>query len=502
MGLLLSLPLAGPLGTIATSCFAGLAFFCTSTAASMFCKSCNCNSSIATRIGFAFIFALNSLLAWLMRTDWAIKLIERWSYDYIKMDCAEGQCYGVLAVHRICFALALFHILLSISLVGVKDTRDKRASIQNGWWGPKVLLWLVLVVISFFIPNGFFMFWGNHISMIGATIFILLGLVLLVDFAHSWSEMCIDKWENSPTNSNFWQYVLVGSTAAMYIFTITLTSLLYAFFASAGCTLNQFFISFNLALCVLITILCVHPTIQEANPRSGLAQSGMVAAYCTYLVVSAVGNRAHQSDACNPWLRGASGTRTTTVILGGIFTFVAIAYSTTRAATQSRALSGKRSTDGAVHLPIDVETHGHAELGVVNTQPGRTENPRYQALLAAVEAGAIPASALDEEDEEDEDEGPVGESRDDERAGTRYNYSWFHIIFVIGAMYVAMLLTDWNVVSKTPLPDAPTNPDSDVYIGRSEVAMWMRVVSSWVCMFLYIWSLLAPALMPDRFGDI
>ena len=37
-----------------------------------------------------------------------------------------------------------------------------------------------------------------------------------------------------------------------------------------------------------------------------------------------------------------------------------------------------------------------------------------------------------------------------------------------------------------------------VYIGRSETAMWMRVVSSWVCMLLYMWSLLAPVFMPER----
>lgn len=36
---------------------------------------------------------------------------------------------------------------------------------------------------------------------------------------------------------------------------------------------------------------------------------------------------------------------------------------------------------------------------------------------------AIPASALDEEEDEDEDD-PVGETRDDERSGTRYNV-WF-----------------------------------------------------------------------------
>jgi serine incorporator 1/3 len=170
----------------------------------------------------------------------------------------------------------------------------------------------------------------------------------------------------------------------MYSATIALTGVLYAFFAGSGCTLNRFFISFNLVLCIIITILCVHPVIQEYSPRSGLAQSGMVAAYCTYLIVSAVSNHEHAS--CNPLRK--SGTRTTTVVLGAIFTFLAIAYSTSRAATQSRALAGKGKKGGAVQLPAD--DSGHAELGIVNAQPGRTDSPRYQALLAAVEAGWVP----------------------------------------------------------------------------------------------------------------
>jgi len=433
------------------------------------------------------------MLAWMMKTRWAIDLVQKWSHGYLEMECAEGRCYGVLAVHRLCFALALFHAILSAALIGVKDTKDKRASLQNGWWGPKVLLWLVLVVLSFVIPNGFFMFWGNYVALIGATIFILLGLVLLVDFAHSWSETCLENWEAS-SNSNLWQWILIGSTAGMYAAAIAITGVLYAFFAQSGCDLNRFFITFNLILCIIITIMCIHPTVQEYNPRSGLAQSSMVAAYCSYLIMSAVGNHAHEQ--CNPLRRGGAGTvegaRNTTVVLGAIFTFLAIAYSTSRAATQSRALVGQHKK-GALHLPDDDH---HEELGVVNTQPGRTESPRYQALLAAVEAGAIPASALDEEEEDEEDE--VTETRDDERTGTRYNYSWFHVIFALGSMYVAMLLTDWNIVKAST---GQANPDQDVYIGRSETAMWMRVVSSWVCMLLYMWSLLAPVLMPDRFGD-
>jgi hypothetical protein len=227
------------------------------------------------------------------------------------------------------------------------------------------------------------MFWGNYVALIGATVFILLGLVLLVDMAHSWTETCLENWEDS--GSSGWQWILVGSTGGMYAATITLTGILYAYFAGSGCGLNQFFISLNLALVVIITILSVHPVIQEHSPRSGLAQSAMVSAYCTYLIVSAVGNHDHAS--CNPLRRGgaAEGTRTTTVVLGAVFTFLAIAYSTSRAATQSRALVGNNKK-GGVHLPID---DASGELSVVTTQPGRTESPRYQALLAAVEAGCV-----------------------------------------------------------------------------------------------------------------
>ena len=65
----------------------------------------------------------------------------------------------------------------------------------------------------------------------------------------------------------------------------------------------------------------------------------------------------------------------------------------------------------------------------------------------------MPASVLDESDSEDEhdDEDTLlsaGSSpvNDDEKSGTRYNYSWFHVIFVLATMYVAMLLTNWSVL--------------------------------------------------------
>ncbi|KAL1411125.1 Membrane protein tms1 [Vanrija albida] len=512
MGALLSIPIFTGAGAIGSYLCSGCMVFMGGTAASAMCKSCNCNSSIATRVGYGLIFALSSMLAYISRTDIAIRQLEKISWDWIKMDCSGGKCYGLLAVHRFCFALALFHLIHSVLLIGVRSTKDKRAAIQNGWWGLKLVAYFLLAFISFLIPNEFFMVYGSYIVPIGAFVFILIGLVLLVDFAHTWSETCLDNWER--TDSNMWQFILIGSTFGMYVASLAVTIVLYVFFAGSGCGLNTFFITANLLLCVIVTIVAISGPVQEANPRSGLTQASMVAAYCTYLTSSAVINHTDDSH-CNPLQKAAGSTKTTTVILGALFTFVAIAYSTSRAATQSKALVGNRKAPGQIALGDEGGEDGEVRL-ITNQPKGRRDEMRYQAILAAVNAGSLPASVLDEpEDEDDDIEATIGEERDDERAGTKYNYSWFHVIFLMAAMYVAGLLTDWRIVSKTPLehPDPDSSPnraasfglstfaEPEVYIGRSEATMWMRIVSSWICYGLYGWSLLAPLLMPDRFGD-
>jgi hypothetical protein len=80
---------------------------------------------------------------------------------------------------------------------------------------------------------------------------------------------------------------------------------------------------------------------------------------------------------------------------------------------------------------------------------------------------------------------------DDEQDGCVYPYSAFHLILALACMYTAMLLTDWSTMQREP---------SDVYrIGQSYVAVWIRIISSWICLAMYAWTLIAPVLFPDRF---
>jgi hypothetical protein len=262
-----------------------------------------------------------------------------------------------------------------------------------------------------------------------------------------------------------------------------MTIVMYIFFAGSGCSMNQAVITINFLLVIAITVLSIHPTIQSYNPRAGLCQSSMVAVYCTYLTMSAVGME--PDNKCNPILR-ANGTRTASIVIGAIVTFLTVAWTTTRAATIG--LSGS-PRPGYVSLPPDEEYSAHS---LVTTQPSSRRELREAALRAAVESGSLPASALDDNDDEDfsDDEGPSGSKKDDERGATQYNYSLFHVVFLLSTAWVATLLT-MNV-----------KPDEDMHfvpVGRTYWASWVKIVSGWVCYAIYSWSLAAPAILPDRF---
>jgi hypothetical protein len=99
------------------------------------------------------------------------------------------------------------------------------------------VVWLGLIVLSFLIPNTFFEVWGNYVALAGAIVFLLLGLILLVDLAHTFAEFCIEKIED--TDSGLWRGILIGSTLSMYLGSLAMTIVMYIFFAHSGCSMNQ-----------------------------------------------------------------------------------------------------------------------------------------------------------------------------------------------------------------------------------------------------------------------
>ena len=82
-----------------------------------------------------------------------------------------------------------------------------------------------------------------------------------------------------------------------------------------------------------------------------------------------------------------------------------------------------------------------------------------------------------------------GGNDDDESSGVSYNWSLFHLMFALATLYVMMTLTNWYS------PGAGLTLES---VSANMGAVWVKIISSWLCAGIYIWTLLAPVLLPDR----
>ncbi|CAK7894375.1 hypothetical protein CAAN1_09S02674 [[Candida] anglica] len=482
MGAAISLPLM-PISSLASCCGAA--------ACSAFCSSIGgtFQSSIMTRISYALLLLLNSLLSWVVMSPFIVHKLEKATFGFINNRCGPNgdECTSFASVHRINLALGTVHLILAALLINIKSTSNPRAVIQNGCWKMKIFAWIVFIVVNFVvIPDGVFVFYGNHIALIFSTIFLGIGLILLVDFSHAWAETCLEKIEmeelNGEENAGFWKKLLIGGTLSMYISSIILTIVMFWFFAGKGCGMNKTAVSVNLVLSIIISIMSINQTIQESNPHAGLAQASMVIFYCTYLVMSAVASEP-DDKMCNPLVR-SKGTRTASIVLGAFFTFIAIAYTTTRAAGNSAFFDSEADIDASI-----------SQSAYISGQPtaDSRREMRYQAIKQAVDEGSLPESALNQLDLYDDEDSPNtgGDLPSDERTTTKYNYALFHVIFFLATQYVATLLT--INVQKDDLGDF-------VPVGRTYFSSWVKIVSSWVCFILYGWSLIAPVIWPDRFG--
>lgn len=255
------------------------------------------------------------------------------------IDC--NNAVGYLAVYRVCFALLIFFLTMAAMMIGVRSSRDGRAPIQNGFWGLKFLVVIGIAIGAFFIQDGSFGTWMMWTGMIGGFTFILIQLVLIVDFAHNWADIWVGNYEE--TQSRGWFAALMTATAIQYVLSLIGIILLYSYYTTSDdCSLNKFFISFNMILCIAVSILSITPRVQEAQPRSGLLQSAIVTLYVVFLTWSAVAN--NPDGKCNPGLLGIIDEKNKVSfdkasLVGMVIWMFCILYSSLRSASAVSSLS-------------------------------------------------------------------------------------------------------------------------------------------------------------------
>lgn len=386
-----------------------------------------------------------------------------------RLPCADF--IGYLAVYRICFVVAIFFMVMAVLMIGVRSSRDPRGPLQNGFWGLKFILIFAGWIAALWIPHGSFGPVWMWFGMIGGMAFILVQLVLIVDFAHTWAESWQENYRSSSDQHWFW--ALLSSTVFFYICCLISIGLCFGYYTglhTGDCRLHEFFISFNMILCIILSVTSVLPVIQEHQPNSGLLQASFVSLYILYLTWSAMSNQ--PDKLCKPdlssWFGGGNKTNSlmisdsedvkavhipegrpsmdTASIIGLIIWFACVLYSSIRSSSNAQAARLTMS---------DRVTLTEAEM----TENGQGQNSNDNS------------------------------GEDDEREGVSYNWSLFHVMFTLATMYLMMTLTNWY---------SPGETQGIETISANMAAVWVKVISAWLCFGIYMWTLLAPVVLPDR----
>lgn len=318
-------------------------------------------------------------------------------------------------------------------MIGVKDQSDRRDSWHHGGWIAKMIIWLLLVVLMFFMPNEVITIYET-LSKFGAGLFLLVQVIMLLDFTHSWNDAWVAKDEQK------WYIALLVISIGCYIAAYTLSGILFIWFNPSGedCGLNVFFLVMTMILGFVNGIVALHPAV-----NGSLLPAAVVSVYCAYVCYTALSCEP-RDYVCNGLNNKSKAVSTSTLILGMLTTVLSVLYSACRAGSSTTFLSPPSSPKSGTKKPL---------LEGDDVEEGK-----------------------DKKDKKEAESQPV-----------TYSYSFFHLIFALASMYSAMLLSDWTSTS-----------DSSDLVDVGWTSVWVRICTEWVTCGLYIWTLVGPLILPDR----
>ncbi|MCL7021403.1 hypothetical protein MKW94_005724 [Papaver nudicaule] len=373
------------------------------------CAACACEacrtvvSSISrksARIAYCGLFAFSLIVSWILR-EVAAPLMEKIPWINHFHQTPDREWFETDAVLRVSLGNFLFFTILAIIMVGVKDQKDPRDRLHH-----------------------------ETISKFGSGLFLLVQVVLLLDFVHGWNDNWVKKDEQ------FWYIALFVVSLVCYVATFSFSGLLFHFFTPSGhdCGLNTFFIVLTLIFVFVFAIVALHPAV-----NGSLLPASVISVYCTYLCYSGLASEPRDYE-CNGLHNHSKAVSTGSLTLGLITTVLSVVYSAVRAGSSTTFLE----------------------------QSSSEEKP------------LLPFSKLDEQEDNKKDDKSTG--------AVTYSYSFFHIIFSLASMYSAMLLTGWST----------SVGESGNLVDVGWPSVWVRILTGWATAGLYLWSLVAPLLFPER----
>ncbi len=295
-------------------------------------------------------------------------------------------------------------------------------------------------------------------------------MLIIIDMSNSWNEAWVAEGEEDPR----YLYALLGATLFFYGMSAATAGVAFRWFApgSHDCSLNITLITMTLLIIIILTAVTLHPRIKQVNPGASIFVSSCTALYCSYLGFAALQSepRDYECNTLGQKLSAASGT---TLAAGMLITLVSTVWAAFRAGSNTRTFATgweESSSSGPRQPLLDEELTSAGLDGLVNANAPEAMAAMNRASVGGGGGGsAVPGTAMSEFI-------PVS-----------YSYLQFYLVFALASMYIAMLMTGWG--SGGVLKD-------QIDVGWTSV--WVKTLSGWAAAGLYCWTLLAPALFPDR----
>ena len=394
-------------------------------------------------------------------------LSERWldaCSEYKAEPTWLEECAGNMGVYRVAAATTLFFVLAGIA-AACKPTANREA------WPAKYVLFVFLCAITILIPSdpwfdGVYL----NIARVGGVCFVLLQQIIILDMALEWNDSWVAKADAADAEEmgtgKKWLAAILFSCAAL--FTLSLIGLILMFLNFTGCGTNNSFISITLVLIIAIT------AAQMSGEEGSLLGSAAVSLWATFLCYSAVAK--NPNEECNPAL-GEKDNLGIVLSLGTtLISMMWTGYSWTAEDKFKRGNDEDEANEPTIA--------GNANSND-SSAPRKVTGVVTGSNYGAASDSEIPAAAVGQAD--DDDSQADADAKNDPR---RLSNSWkLNAMLTVISCWMAMSLTSWGEIAGE---GEPANPQ----VGR--VGMWIIIGSQWIVLTLYLWTLVAPRLFPDR----
>ncbi|XP_039071141.1 probable serine incorporator isoform X2 [Hibiscus syriacus] len=334
---------------LASCCAAATCGLCSTVASGISKKS--------ARLAYCGLFGLSLIVSWILREVGA-PLLEK--LPWINSSTHPKAWYQEQAVLRVSLGNFLFFVILALIMIGVKDQNDRRDSWHHGGWTAKMVIWILLVILMFFLPNVIITVYGT-LSKFGAGLFLLVQVIILLDFTHTWNDAWVEKDEQK------WYIALLVVSVCCYLSAFVFSGILFIWFNPSGhdCGLNVFFIVMTMVLAFSFGIIALHPAV-----NGSLLPASVISVYCAYVCYTGLSSEP-RDYVCNGLHYKSSAVSTSTLILGMLTTVLSVIYSALRAGSSTTFLSppsSPRAVEGRIRLNCYVVWKGIFSLPIVDDE--------------------------------------------------------------------------------------------------------------------------------------